>query len=101
MNSESTVKQTETNESTGIEQQWYWDRRNKKAYYPVSIGPKTVRFITAWHVDEVTDAIEGDTIVPLDELGPDYLAGRDAGFDFFDSYRILNDEELAAFEDVE
>ena len=51
-----------------IEDRWYWDRRNNKAYYPVDAGDETVEFRTVWHVEEVTDARESGALVPVDEI---------------------------------
>ena len=83
----------------GIDRQWYWDRRNKKAYYPIKEGGEAVRFVTAWKPAAVRDAIEGGALVPLSEMKPGYLEGRSAGFEHFDSDRILEEAELAAYTD--
>lgn len=64
-----------------IEAQWYWDRRNNKAYYPVETGDGTVSFRTVWHEDEVADALSGDVLVPVEEIG----------FDPIDSFRTPED----------
>lgn len=64
-----------------IEEQWYWDRRNNKAYYPVETGDNTVSFRTVWHEDEVADALRSDVLVPIDEIG----------FDPIDSFRTPAD----------
>lgn len=66
------------------EERWYWDRRNRKAYYPIERDDGTVTFATVWHEEEVTDALERGALVPLDEIG---LDRTDTTFDLLDSFR--------------
>jgi len=82
-----------------IDEQWYWDRRNKKTYYPVEADDDTVVFATVWHREEVTDALSGDALVPIDDLGPDHLDGLEAGFDHFDSFRLPDEVRVGQMGD--
>jgi hypothetical protein len=82
-----------------LEQRWYWDYEQRKAYYPCYIGDETVRFVTVWHRDEVAGALEDAGLVPVEYLGPprtenQFVSGP------FDSFRILPEEEVAAYESV-
>lgn len=63
---------------------WYWDRRTRKALYPQEMGNGTVRFVTVWHEEEASDALEGGALVPLDDVG---LDRTDTTFDLVDSFR--------------
>lgn len=51
-----------------LEDNWYWDYRNNKAYRPVETDGDTVTFVTVWHEEEVEDARAGEALVPIDEL---------------------------------
>ena len=82
-----------------IERRWYWDRRNGKAYYPVETDGGTVAFVTVWHGDEVAGALDAGALVPVDDLGPDYLDDREAGFDVFDSFRLPDRADLPGGDD--
>jgi len=77
-----------------LDSQWYWDRRNNKAYYPVEGDDSSITFVTVWHREEAADALENGALVPIDDLGPDYLENRDAGFDVFDSFRLPDEIEI-------
>jgi hypothetical protein len=71
-----------------IEQRWYWDHRTNKAYYPKSVDEDegVVELVTAWHHEEVTDALEAGALTPVEELSEPY--GNDVGFECFDSFRF-------------
>ena len=77
--------------SSEIEDQWYWDRRNRKAYFPIHRGEGTVSLVTVWSADEIADATDNDVLVPLRGTRPDYVTRDDVGFDYFDSYRLPDD----------
>lgn len=72
--------------------QWLWDRRTNKAYRPVEADDGTVTLVSVWHRDEVADALEKGALEPLDEV-----SGENIGFNHFDSFRLLDDEELERF----
>lgn len=78
-----------------IEDCWYWDRRINKAYRPIEHDDETVTFVTVRHREEVTDAIECDAFVPLEEIGLDQTV-----FDLIDSFRLPSDEALPTPEDT-
>ena len=61
---------------------WYWDQRTQKALYPRHTGD-TVEFVTVWHAEEVTDALDGGALVPLEDAG----LSRDTTFDLLESFR--------------
>jgi hypothetical protein len=71
-----------------IEQRWYWDHRTNKAYYPKTIDEEegVVELVTAWHHEEVTDALETGALTAVEELSEPYDAG--VGFECFDSFRF-------------
>ena len=79
---------------------WYWDRRTQKALYPRRTGD-TVEFVTVWHAEEVTDALDGGALVPLEDAG---LDGTDTTFDLLESFRtpprVTGDADDAADEDA-
>lgn len=62
---------------------WYWDRRTRKALYPQRVDD-TIEFITIWHSEEVTDALNGGALVPLEDVG---LDETDTAFDLLESFR--------------
>jgi hypothetical protein len=69
-----------------LEERWYWDRRNNKAYYPTEVREDgTVAFTTVWHPEEVADAMAGGALVPTEEVGLDRV---DTTFDLLDSFRF-------------
>lgn len=68
---------------------WYWDRRNRKALYPRRTDDGTVEFVTVWHAEEVTDALAGGALVPIEEVG---LPRTDTTFDLIDSFRTTGVE---------
>lgn len=68
-----------------LESQWYWDRRNRKAYFPLEKNDGAIQFVTIWHIEEVTDALEGGALVPIDEVG---LDRTDTTFSLLESFRI-------------
>ena len=70
---------------------WYWDRRTQKALYPRRVDGTTVEFLTVWHAEEVTDAVESGAVVAVDDLGPD---DGDRPLDVVDSFRLPDDVEL-------
>ena len=73
---------------SGIEKQWYWDRRSKKAYYPLEVGDGTVRLVSFWHRDEVQGALEAGALTPLDSLE---FSDIETTFDLMDSFRFPED----------
>jgi hypothetical protein len=73
-------------EELELEDRWYWDRRNSKAYYPTEVHEDgTVTFTTVWHPEEVADAMEGGALVPAEEVG---LERVNTTFDLLDSFRF-------------
>lgn len=76
---------------TEIEQRWYWDRRTRKAYYPVETDDDTVAFVSVWHADEVDGAREHDALVPLEEVS-DYR--DETAMTVKDSFRTPEDPRL-------
>jgi len=74
--------------------EWYWDKRNKKAYAPVRFEDDTVHLLTVWHRDELDGAIEGEAVVPIEEIG---LDRTDTTFDLLDSFRLLDDSALSEY----
>lgn len=75
-----------------IEDQWYWDRRIDKAFYPIESDDGTVTLLSVWHKEEVSGAIENGAFDPLEEVG-----GENEGFDHFDSFRIADEETVREF----
>lgn len=74
------------NAEPSLDEQWYWDRRNNKAYYPTEVREDgTVAFTTVWHPEEVADAMDGGALVPADEIGLDRV---DTTFDLLESFRF-------------
>lgn len=71
-----------------IDEQWYWDQRTEKAYYPIEADDGTVRFVTVWHESEVTDARDRGALVPIEEIG---LDRTETTFDLLDSFRTPED----------
>jgi hypothetical protein len=86
-------------ENTEIERRWYWDRRTNKAYYPREIDEDegVVEFVTAWHHEEVTDAIETGALSPIEEI-QDYR--ETTTFDLLDSFRLPDVEATAEGNDA-
>lgn len=70
---------------TEIEDQWYWDRRNNKAYFPVRSDEGTTTFLTVWHREEVQEALQTGVVFPVDEIGHDRTPTT---FDLIDSFRL-------------
>lgn len=80
-----------------VNQQWYWDRRSNKAYYPVEMGDDTIELASVWHREEVEGALEREALVPIEEIG---VLGRGdeedvsfVSFDGLDSFRLPDDVE--------
>lgn len=73
-----------------LEQRWYWDRRNDKAYYPVKSTDDTTSFLTVWHDEEVEDAIENGALDPLEETGMD---DPERPFGLKDSFRLVENPQ--------
>jgi len=80
-----------------LDTQWYWDQRNRKAYYPVAADDDTVTFVTRWHREEVADALDGGALGPLDAIGIDRT---DTTLDRIDSFRALDSDELDGYRAV-
>lgn len=83
----------ETDES--LSKQWYWDRRTNTALYPYRTDDGAVRFVTAWHRDEVADARATDTLVPMSEMRMGHLPSFS---DLADSFRTAPEADLPALE---
>lgn len=77
---------------TDLPQQWYWDKRANKAYYPVEVTDETVRLVSVWHRDEVDGAIDAGALRPLEDVN---LDRTDTGFDLIDSFRFPEDVDDA------
>jgi len=73
---------------------WYWDRRIDKAYRPVATDGDRVAMVTVWHRDELEAAIDADALEVVDDVG-----GDGVGFDYFESFRLPEGEELDALLD--
>lgn len=65
------------------EGEWYWDGRNQKAYFPITVEENRVELVTVWHRDEIEDALEHGAMVPLDEIS----FPHDSVFETLDSFR--------------
>jgi hypothetical protein len=74
--------------------EWYWDKRNKKAYAPVRFEDDTVHLLTVWHRDELDDALDGEAVVPIEEIGLDRV---DTTFDLLDSFRFPDESTLESY----
>jgi hypothetical protein len=72
-----------------LEDEWYWDHRNRKAYRPKERREDTVVFETVWHEAEIEDAL--DTGV-FEELSESRREGMDDLFSFIESFRLETDE---------
>jgi hypothetical protein len=85
-------------DATEIERRWYWDRRTNKAYYPRTIDEDEgfVEFVTAWHHEEVTDAIAADALSPVEEIE----GSRETTFDLVDSFRFPDVDATSEGEDA-
>lgn len=72
---------------TEITRRWYWDRRTRKALYPIKVDGETdtVRFVSVWHREEVADALAGDVLVDVEEVSSENV---DTTFDLLDSFRL-------------
>lgn len=68
-----------------VERQWYWDRRTRTALYPRRTDDDTVEFVTVWHAEAVTDAVDAGALVPVDEVG---LDRTETTFDLLESFRF-------------
>jgi len=79
-----------------VDQQWYWDKKRRKAYYPVATDGSTVHFLTVWHRDEVESALAEDQVVPYEEMDGGYDT-LEPWLDAVDSFRLLSEEELAGY----
>jgi len=67
-----------------LEQRWYWDHRNRKAYYPVERGENTVTLATVWHDEELADALETGALEALGASCEDHFTDV---FAFADTFR--------------
>jgi hypothetical protein len=65
--------------------QWYWDPRTGKALYPRAVDGETVEFVTVWHAEEVTDALDNEALLPVESVG---LERTDTTFDLLESFRM-------------
>jgi hypothetical protein len=74
-----------------VDDRWYWDRRIDKAYRPVATDGDRVALVTVWHRDEVEGAIDAGALDDVDDVG-----GDGVGFDYFDSFRLPDGDDLAA-----
>jgi hypothetical protein len=71
---------------TDISERWYWDRRSRKALYPVEMdGEDTVTFVTVWHREEAEDALDSNAVVPTEDVSREDM---DTTFDLLDSFRF-------------
>jgi len=77
-----------------VDDRWYWDRRIDKAYRPVATDGDRVALVTLWHRDELEGAIDADALEDVDDVG-----GDGVGFDYFESFRLPEGEELDALLD--
>lgn len=73
-----------------FEGRWYWDNRNRKAYYPQRVDEDTITFVTVWHREEVADALATGAVEPVTETAPEWF---DSVFDHIDSFRFEVDCE--------
>lgn len=78
--------------------EWYWDRRTDKAYYAIEQDEETVRFLTVWHQEEATDALDSGALEPLDSMNFDRPGGT---FALKESFRTPPEEELPAATETE
>lgn len=69
-----------------LEQRWYWDRRNDKAYYPVKTEDDTISFLSVWHDEEVEDAMSAGALTPMEETG---FADPERPLSLKDSFRLV------------
>lgn len=77
---------------TDVEERWYWDQRTNKAYYPVEGEDGRVVVLSAWHEEEVEGALDSGQWIPVEEV-----SGENIGFDHFESFRLLEEDELDRF----
>lgn len=77
----------------GIERRWYWDHRNRKAYYPIERDDGTVTLATVWHEEEVEDALETGA---LEALGASCGEHFTDVFAFADTFRTPERVETMA-----
>lgn len=82
-------------ENPEIGEQWYWDRRTRTALYPRRIDENTVEFVTVWHCEEVSDAIDTEALVPIEAVD---LNRTETTFDLLDSFRTPERVEREAQE---
>ena len=80
-------------EPSDLEKRWYWDHRTNKAYYPTEVDKEdgVVELVTAWHHEEVTDALETGALTPVEEVSDP--EDGDIGSGVFDSFRFASVEE--------
>lgn len=72
---------------SSISKRWYWDRRTRKALYPIEVdeAADTVTFLTVWHQEEVDDALGGEALTSVEDVS---VAGFNSTFDLLDSFRF-------------
>lgn len=102
----------EREQTTDVEERWYWDRRNHKAIYPCKRGGHVIHFISVWHEDEFETALDNQALVPIEEFRrlrtissfrenlPEDTRERDGEktvFDLVGSFRILDDDEIDTY----
>ncbi|MFB6217884.1 MAG: hypothetical protein ABEH77_01705 [Halobacteriaceae archaeon] len=80
--------------SEDLSEQWYWDRRTNKAYYPLRSDGDTVELLTVWHRDEVADALAEGALTTVEDIGTTGPDRPGTTFDLVESFRV--DEETAA-----
>lgn len=85
-----------TTERDAVDQQWYWDKKRRKALYPVATDESTIHFLTVWHHDEVDSAKAENQMVPYEEMDGGYDT-LEPWLDAVDSFRLLSEEELATY----
>ena len=74
-----------------VQQRWYWDHRNRKAYYPTESADGTVTFVTVWQAEEVSDALSTGALEPLGASSGKF----DDVFEFVDTFRTPESLEAA------
>jgi hypothetical protein len=75
-----------------IQQRWYWDHRNRKAYYPTELADGTVTFVSVWQEEEVSDALSTGALEPIGTSSGDF----DDVFEFVDTFRTPESIEATA-----
>lgn len=84
-------------DSPPLEDQWYWDRRTNKAYYPLRQDGGTVELLTVWHREEARDALAEDALTTVEEIGTTGPDAEGTTFDLVDSFRV-DDETVARYQ---